>query len=325
MSWESGPLTVFVRKAMAADFELSLNEGDPRADGAIDALDEVDRIESLLSIFQPTALVSRINLLGASMNIGADHEFLEILRQCLSISRSTGGAFDITATPLVELWAKVRKTGDIPSDSAIREAMEKIGTKHLIVHEVPPAVGLAQEGVSINFGAIGKGIAIDAATKKLQQAGINDFLIHGGCSSIRASGGRLHETNPAGKNCWNIGLSNPFRPSEKVATLHLIDESIGTSGSQYQFFRYQGKRYSHIINPRTGYPAQGIIATTVFAPDATTADALATAFFVMDIQETENYCNNHPEVGVILLVESQTVDRFVIKSFNISKNSVSFL
>ncbi len=314
----TGPLTVFKRKAMATEFEVSVNETDSdiAASIALDALDEIDRIEEELSVFRPTSLISRINLLAHEMNIRVPQEVFDWILVCRQLWEETEGAFDITSAPLWQLWGFARREGKIPEEQKIKDILPNIGMQNIRLNEEDRSIAFDREGVSLNFGGIGKGIALDCTQQIFNRQELSDYLIQGGQSSALAWGGRLGDGNAAEKpeksvksvkplSCWTIGVTHPLRPNRYLAQLHLHNCALGTSGSQYQFFRYRGKRYSHILDPRTGLPALGLLSTIVLAPSAAMADALSTAFFVLGPDKTDLYCRNHPEISALLLVEIQ--------------------
>ena len=191
----SGPLTVYRRAAMASDFEVSLNatRDDSGADAALDALDEVDRIENVLSIFRPTTLASRVNLLASELNVRVDEEFWGWLETAIRFSEETEGAFDVAAAPLWRAWGFAKRDGAFPAPDVIERALELSGIRHLQLDEAERSIAFDEEGVELNFGAIGKGFALDAAAQKLLDGGQTDFLIQGGKSGCVARGGRLND------------------------------------------------------------------------------------------------------------------------------------
>jgi thiamine biosynthesis lipoprotein len=161
-----------------------------------------------------------------------------------------------------------------------------------------------QQGMMLNLGSIGKGYALDRCARMLAEAAIEDFLVHGGQSSVIASGGRLtgdDDQKAGAKVPWAVGIRHPLRPDRKIAEIHLRDKALATSGSRTQSFRHEGRRYGHIIDPRNGQPAEGIISATAIAPSAAEADALSTAFYVMSADETLEYCEAHGEIGAVLV------------------------
>jgi thiamine biosynthesis lipoprotein len=166
---------------------------------------------------------------------------------------------------------------------------------HVTFDESARTVAFARTGVGFDLGAIGKGHAVDRAVEQLDAHGLTAFLLHGGLSSLFARGG--HHGQPG----WPVGIKNPLFTEERYATILLRDRGMSTSGSNIQYFRSQGRRYGHILDPRTGWPAEGLLSVTVIAPTAAEADALSTAFYVMGLENALAWCDNHPAIGGILI------------------------
>lgn len=338
LSQTAGPLTVFRHAAMASDFEISFNEdlSDLGASPSLDAFDEVDRIENILTVFKTSSLVCRINALAGEMPFRVPTEVFNWLLECRQLSEATEGAFDITCSPLWKVWGFARRQGAVPDEKDLAQAREKVGWRHLILDEVEKTVKFDLPGVEISFGSIGKGIALDQAAAFLNRAGLSDYLFQGGQSSAIIKGGRKgefrlkNELSPAfdpskearirkvAHSCWTIGVSHPLRPERRLAELRLADQALGTSGSQYQFFRYRGKRYAHIIDPRSGEAVAGILSAIVIAPNARLADALSTAFFIFGPDKTEKWCQNHKEIAALLLLERKGEPSLEMVTFNMT-------
>lgn len=318
------PLLRFVRSAMASDFEVAFNRGQyPQAtEAALAALDEVERLESLLSAFRSESEISRINRDAAGDAVVALPEVWNLLVQCQQLARETDGAIDVSASTLWRLWGFAKRRGKLPSHDEIADALQNVGASFVQLEEASQSVRFAKPGVEISFGCIGKGAALDLAQCKLREWDVEHALFHGGRSSILAVGGRWKETwlhaaqsnFPAGVHGtlleptrdrsvgWTIGISHPIRQGSRLAEVRLTDEALGTSGSQHQFFIHQGRRYSHIIDPRSGWPAQGVLMAVVIAPTAAWADALSTAFFVLTPEQTAEYCRRHPGIAALLVL-----------------------
>lgn len=311
-----GPLTVYRHRAMACDFEISLNEGDSSHEEVFDVFDLIDQEETALSVFRPTSLLSRINALAAEMNVKVPSQLFEQLQICRSLWKETDGAFDITSSTLWKLWGFAKGEGRVPTESEINDALKKVGMQHVILNEKDQTVAFDRPGIEINFGAIGKGFALDIASSFLGSSSLENYLIHGGMSSAVARGGRTgDQTDVDGGKltpCWSIGVADPIEPQRRLATLRLIDEAIGTGGSGRQYFFHQGKRLSHIIDPRTGRPAVGILSASVITSDAAYADALSTAFFVMGVEKTEKFARKHPECRILLVIETKMKKREIL-------------
>jgi len=159
-------------------------------------------------------------------------------------------------------------------------------------------VRFLKAGVELNLGSIGKGYALDRVAEMLDAAEIDDYLIQGGQSSVTAKGSRLTGSESDG---WLVGLGHPLRPGSRLGYVRLRDRALGTSGSASQFFRHNGRRYSYIVDPRTGQAAEGVLSATVLAPQAARADALATGFFVLGREKAVEFCRSHPELAAILI------------------------
>lgn len=301
------PLITVSREAMKGEFEVDFHSSryPQGTEAAMDALDEVTRLEEKLSFFRINSRISYLNAMAMFEPVPVDEELFNLLATCQKIARSTDGAVDITSTPLWKVWGFARREGRIPGETEIKKALEKVGDESLLLDAAERTVRFAKPGMEINLGCVGKGFALDVAAGKMLEHGVEDFLIHGGFSSVLARGrqevwpcdanGRI----PREKSGWKVGITDPMRFGKRREEILLRNAAIGTSGSQQQFFRHRGKRYSHIIDPKSGWPAEKMLAVTVLAPTATSADMLSTAFFVMGAAEIEKYCEEHPGINAI--------------------------
>ena len=303
------PLIRVSRQAMACPFEVCF----PAArceDGtqlAIEALDLVDTLEKQLSFFQPTSLIGTINRSAAHAPVEVEPWLFDLLALATRLHEQTGGAYDITSAPLWEAWGFARRDGKIPSDDQLAEARSHVGSHLLELDSDRRTVRFRSPGVRISLGSIGKGYALDVCGRWLLESGMDDFLLHGGQSSVLARG--FVEQGPPEKDQteqrpWEIGISDPRRPERRLGIVRLHNRALGTSASQFQSFRHRGRRYGHVIDPRTGQPADGVLSTTVLAPTAALADALSTAFHVMGSADSLAYCRTHPEIGMVMVCPS---------------------
>jgi thiamine biosynthesis lipoprotein len=218
-----------------------------------------------------------------------------LLSLALDLHRQTEGAFDITAGPISKIWGFYRRAGKVPAEEDIAAVLQRVGSQHVTLDPAMRTVRFARQGMEFNLGGIGKGYALDRCVEQLEAAGVHNFLIHGGQSSIIGRGSR------AGVDGWSVALRHPLRDEIRLGEIWLRGAALGTSGSAHQFFYHEGRRYSHILDPRTARPAEGLLSTTVIAPTGALADALATAFFVMGVEKTLAYCDSHPEIAAILI------------------------
>ena len=309
------PLLAVSRQAMAGEFEVSFDKTlyPWGTEIAIAALDEVQRLERKLSVFLPDSQVSYINKVAAFDPVPLDDELFELIRFCLDLSEQTGGAIDITSTPLWKLWGFADKKVRVPTASEIANALETVGSRFVELDDATRTIRFTRAGVQLNFGCVGKGLALDAASRVLENAEMRDFQIHGGLSSVLTRG-NFRQNEPG----WTLGVAHPVYPGQRLAEIRLVDESLGTSGSQKQFFLHQNRRYGHILDPRTGYPSEQTLMVTVVARSAMLADALSTAFYVMQPAEVEAYCTAHPDISTLLVLASEKSPQFEVCSFDFS-------
>lgn len=260
---------------MATRFEIVLHGNDPSALRAAgeEALDEIDRLEAQLSLYRPGSEVARLNAQAHERAVRVTPGLFRLIEQAQELSRATQGAFDITVAPLVRCWGFMGGTGALPEESAVAEARALVGTHLLQLDADHLTVCFTRPGVMLDFGAIGKGYAVDRAAELLREAGVTSALIHGGTSTAFAIG-RL----PDGAR-WKIAVTSPTNESaaQPVAAVELEDESLSVSAVWGRAFRAGGKSYGHIIDPRTGRPAEHARLSAVVLRSATETDALSTA------------------------------------------------
>lgn len=311
------------RRAMACEFEVILNAGQypDGTEAALEALNIVEALEDQMSVFRSRSEISRLNLLAAEGPVAVEPGLFELLRLAVDIHHETQGAYDITASPLWRAWGFARREGAIPAEADLAGALEQVGSRWLELDAEARTVRFLKPGLEVNLGSIGKGYALDRAAERLEAAGVSDFLFHAGSSSILAHGSRL-DGAPAG---WSVGVPHPLRPTLRLAELKLRNRALGTSSSAAQFFRYRGRRYGHILDPRTGWPAENTLSATVLAPSGAQADALSTAFFVMGHEAALNYCAAHPEIAALLVVPVAGGRGFEVHSAGLAEGEFEML
>jgi thiamine biosynthesis lipoprotein len=289
------------RTAMACRFEVTLAPQDSRHIGAaLRALDEADRIESLLSIFRDSSELSRINR-DAARGCGAtvDEEVFALLQHCRQLWTETDGAFDITSTALGRCWGFLQRAGRVPSDDEIQAARRGVGMSRVALFD-GCRVTFGAEDVELNFNAIGKGYALDRMARVLRREGVGLALLSAGSSSVLTIG--------APRGGWTLDLQSPLIAST-LARVRFSEGAIGTSGAGEQFIVDHGMRYGHVMDPQTGRPAHGVLSASAVTRDAATADALSTAFFVGGPALARRYCNAHPDTLALLVLEEATTPR----------------
>jgi thiamine biosynthesis lipoprotein len=289
------------RRAMACEFAVRYHEADRHlADAVLEAFDEIDRIESLLTIYRDTSLVLDLNRMAAAGPVLLDPELFQLIELAAKLHGETHGAFDITATPLSRVWGFLKREGRLPSNEEIAEALELVDMSRVLLNSANHSVQFRYSGIEINFNALGKGYALDRAASLLAERGADNYLWHGGRSSVLARGANRGDDH----NAWSIGLRNPLEPQSYLAEFHLRNRALGTSGGATQFFEHEGQRYSHIIDPRTGWPESGVYTATVIAPTAAEADAFSTAVFVLGPEHISPLLAKRPDIAVALVCPS---------------------
>lgn len=285
------------RVAMACRFEVMLESDDAREVAAARrALDEADRLEAMLTVFRETSEVVHLNRVAGHEDVRVSPELFELLQMSERLSEETGGAFDVTSNPLSRCWGFLRREGRVPDDAALAEARSCVGMRKVTLDVDRQAVRFDRPGVEVNFGSIGKGYAMDRMAALLRGAGVRRALLSAGSSSVAAIGGR-------GQG-WPIDL-RPRRARAPVARVLLRDGAVGSSGAGEQYFEIEGTRYGHVIDPRTGWPASGVLGVSVVTREAAVADALSTALLVEGPGLAESYCATHPDTLVVLVRESE--------------------
>ncbi len=285
-------------RAMACDFSAIMNPGGHAQVTAVGAvLELIHEIEGWLSIYKPASEISRVNRDAGSEMVSVPRAFWELLQISKTLFDQTNGAFDITAGAQIKLWRECRAAQRIPTEQEIAAVLELSGSHYLQLDDDRCGVQFAVEGLQLDPGAIGKGYALDTAAEWLlkTQDAPDSFLLHGGHSSLIARG-KHH-----GQSGWPVGIGNPLFTKKRLGTVLLRDQAMSTSGSNIQFFRHEGRRYGHILDPRNGQPVDGMLSVTVFADSAAVADALSTAFFVLGVENARKCCDNLSHIGAILI------------------------
>ena len=275
----SGALEVFNRTLllMGSRFVISVVGSDQElADEQIDAaIAEIQRIEHLISSWDETSQTSEINRQAGIQPVKVDAELLGLIKRARKVSELTQGAFDITFGSIDEkIWHFDGTMTALPDSNLARQAVRLINYRNIILDEEAQTVFLKEKGMRIGFGAIGKGYAAEKAKALLQQAGVADGIVNAG--GDLAVWGHQPDGSP-----WTIGIANPDSKLEAFSYLEVSNTAVVTSGNYEKYVEIGGKRYTHIIDPRTGYPVSGLKSVTIICPNAELADALATSVFVL--------------------------------------------
>jgi len=247
-----------------------------RAERAIEkAFEEISRVEGVFSVFKADSEISKINRLGLGRALKISDEVFDLVEKSVEYSKRTDGAFDITVKPLVDLWRAAKARNKLPEDADVRAALAKTGSRNIVLDEAGKAISFRKEGMALDFGGVAKGYATDRAAAILKENGIRNAVV--------AIGGDIYCLGRRSANrMWDVGIRHPRKKGAMLFDLKLENKAIDTAGDYEQFFLLNGRRYSHIIDPRTGYSiGDNVVSATVVADDAATADILATSLCVL--------------------------------------------
>jgi len=263
--------------AMGSTYSIALYGYDRvKMEAAVDAaFDEVRRLDELLSNYQPGSQWSEVNRDAATKPVLVSPELFQLLAACLEYSRESEGAFDITVGPLMKVWGFYKGSGHLPHKPEIAAALAKVGYRHIRLDPAAQTVRFDRSGVEMDPGGVGKGYAVDRMVEVLRQNGVRTAMVAGSGSSIYGMGAPPDE--PKG---WPVKIKDPWDNRKTLAEVWLKDSSMSTSGSYEKFFRAEGRVYAHIMDPRTGYPAQGSVSVSVLAPRTVDSEVWAKPYFV---------------------------------------------
>jgi thiamine biosynthesis lipoprotein len=294
------PLVRLTRSAMACMFEVQISITEPNRQAAVQAFELVDRLEDQLSVYRADSEISFINQAAFDKAVPVEPRLFALLLRCQHLWQETDGAFDITCGPLIRAWGFFRRQGRVPSKDELEECRRCVGFNKVKLDVADNTIRFSRPGVEINLGAVGKGFVLDRVAEGLHEAGLDRALLSAGHSSIRALGA------PRWDCAWRLALADPRDRTRTVAHVGLRDQALSTSGSTEQSFVESGRRYSHLLDPRTGQPAEVVTQVSVVAPDATLAEALSTAFFVLGPEWAAHYCEKHQRTGALFVLPSST-------------------
>jgi thiamine biosynthesis lipoprotein len=286
-------------KLMGSRFEITVVADDSsKADYYIElAVNEISRIERLISSWDQKSQTSEINKNAGIRPVQVDVELLELIERSIGISKLTDGAFDISYASMDRIWKFDGSMTSMPTENEIKTSVEKVGYENIVLNHETHSVYLSVKGMKIGFGAIGKGYAADKVKGLLMEKGVTAGIIN--ASGDMATWGKQTDGSD-----WKVAITNPLDKKKAFALLPISGGAVVTSGDYERYVNFNGKRYTHIIDPRTGYPSTGIISVTVFAPKAELADALATSIFVMGKEVGLDRVNQLPAIECIIIDEN---------------------
>jgi thiamine biosynthesis lipoprotein len=293
-SSQSSDLFKYHQVAMGTAVEITLmGDNEEQANkAALQAFQEIKRVETLMSPWVESSDVSRINRLAGKEWVKVSPETTDVMKKAQEISELSGGGFDITVGPLTQIWRNAREKGLPPSSQDVKERLILVNFRDVMINR-EGQVFLKKRGMSIDLGGIAKGYAVDRAFELLRTLGYQNLIVNAG-GDLRAGGSKIDHP-------WSIGIQDP-RVSQKImAKISISDAAVATSGDYEKFFFHQGKRYHHIFNPRDGFPTEGCQSVTVIYKDGMTADALATALFVLGPEKGYSLCQRLDGVECLIV------------------------
>lgn len=299
---------------MGSKFDITVmanseEEGSQHIDLAIA---EIERIERLISSWDPNSQTSNINRNAGKTPVKVDKELFDLIERSIKISNLTAGAFDISYASMDRIWKFDGSMMGKPDAEVIKKSVEKVGYENIILNREESTVFLKKQGMKIGFGAIGKGYAADKAKLLLIEKGVKGGIIN-------ASGDLNTWGKQSNGKSWMVGITNPLNKNKVFSWMPVDNQAVVTSGNYEKYVLLDGQRYSHIIDPRTGMPSKGIVSATVFAKQAELADALATSLFVMGAEVALDFTNQLNGVECILIDDQNKI----YTSDNIDLNKTS--
>jgi thiamine biosynthesis lipoprotein len=292
---------------MATRFEFVLigeHETQLRAAGE-EALEEIERVESRLSLYRSGSEIADINRRAGTQWVRVSPEVFALLTRAVAYWQLSGGSFDPTVAPLVRCWGFMKGSGSRPTDEEISGGRGLVGLGKVEFDAATNSIRFQRDGMMLDLGSIGKGYALDRAAEILRDGGVENALLHGGTSTILALG-----TNPE-TGGWKVAIEDPSAEGEDkvLAVVELSDESLSVSAAWGKYFEIDGKRYGHVIDPRTGWPAENVHLGAVVLESAEGTDALSTAVLLASDDELKTLAQKLPTIRHLQLRERQACVR----------------
>ncbi len=258
---------------------------------AAEAVREMHRIESVMSTWKEESEISRVNRDAQNLPVKISSELFLLLNKTIMFSKMTGGAFDVTAMPVVKMWGFQGGEPKLPSDQEMFDAIRKVGWRKMMLDAADTAITL-YGGATIDLAGIGKGYAVDRCVSILRD--------HGAESALVDLGGNMFAIGaPPGREAWSIGIRDPENPSGVIGKLLISNEGVATSGNYENYVVIDGKKYGHIVDPRTGRTVDHVLGVTVVAASATASDALSTGLFVLGPENSMSVTEASPGIKAI--------------------------
>jgi len=297
---------------MTSPFEMTVVakdtvEGNKYIDAAIA---EVTRVENLVSDWKPETQISEVNRKAGMEPVPVNNEIIQLIKRAIKVSKLTDGAFDISYAAMDKIWKFDGSMKEMPSEEAIKKSVAKVGYQKIIIDEEKGTVFLKEKGMKLGFGGIAQGFIADNIRTLLKSMGCTSGIAN--VSGDIATWGKQPDGKP-----WTIGIVNPMNKNKIFATFPLVDSSVETSGTYEKYVIFNGKHYSHIINPKTGYPAEGIVSVTIFAQQTEMADVLAKGVFLFGVDGGLNLVNQLKGIECIIVDDKGKI--FASKGIDMKK------
>ena len=260
------------------------------------ALDEVDRLDRLLSHYRADSPLSRLNREAAGGPVAVEPELLDLLGECLRWSRASDGAFDVTVGPLMKAWGFFRDEGRVPDERQLASARAVVGYRHVVLDREHGTICFDRPGVELDLGGIGKGYAVDRVVALLRRRGIASALVNLGGSSVYGLGA------PPVAEAWEVAIEDPTSSDHRAMSVALRDRALSVSGGYARYFEEGGITYSHIMDPRSGRPVQGVLSVAVLSDRSTDGDALDDVFFVQGVARAGALLERLPATEVLFFL-----------------------
>tara|TARA_R110001583_G_scaffold1202_5_gene10060 strand:- start:15976 stop:17019 length:1044 start_codon:yes stop_codon:yes gene_type:complete len=285
---------------MGSRFEITAVS--PDQDTAMKAIEEgiteIKRIEKLISSWDTNSQTSEVIRNAGIKPVIVDQELFNLIRRSIKISALTHGAFDISYASMDKVWHFDGKMKELPDSSTVAASVAKINYKNIILNSEKRTVFLKEKGMKIGFGAIGKGYAANRALDIMSKMNLKGALVN-------ASGDLISWGKDEGEKDWKIGIINPKQKGKVFSWLNINETAVVTSGNYEKFVTINGQRYSHIIDPRTGYPVKGLSSVSIICPNAELADALATSVFVLGKEKGIELINKLKGIECLIITDKQ--------------------
>jgi len=291
---------------MGTTFTVTIDGTDDPATAAKAAFDEIRSIDRLLSTYKEESEISEVNRRAAASPVSVGDSFWDVAVASRHYYQLTCGGFDPTVYPLMQLWGFTKKQGRLPTKAELDAVLPLVDFGKVTFDESARSIRFEREGMALDFGGIAKGYAVDRAIAVLKERGVNSAIIDAG-GNFFALG------TPSGRSRWRAGIRHPLKRDNLIAVLPVADEGVATSGNYERFFEIDGKKYCHIMDPRTGKPIEGMLSATVVADTAMAADALSTSVFVLGEEKGMDLIESLPDVeGMLILQDDKSPDGFRI-------------